>query len=149
LEFRIYQPILKRVFLFSFRTEALELFSKYAWEDGEIAQKEVTRYQGGPGQATAYKLGQQKITQMREYCEQELGDKFDLREFHYQILSTGSATEKYIDKHIKQYVKCTVDDLDEEVCDYILYPMPKSKTHYPDEGYEPFRRSRPFPARYA
>lgn len=131
------------------RTEALELFSKYAWEDGEIAQKEVTRYQGGPGQATAYKLGQQKITQMRDYCEQELGDKFDLREFHYQILSTGSATEKYIDKHIKQYVKCTVDDLDEEVCDYILYPMPKSKTHYPDEGYEPFRRSRPFPARYA
>jgi uncharacterized protein (DUF885 family) len=45
----------------------------------------VTRYQGGPGQATAYTLGQQKIIQMREYCEKELEDKFDLREFHYQI----------------------------------------------------------------
>jgi hypothetical protein len=93
----------------------------------------VTRYQGGPGQATAYTLGQQKIIQMREYCEKELEDKFDLREFHYQILSMGSATEQYMDRHIKQFVRCTmVDDLDDrdlDVCDYILYARPKLRTN--------------------
>ena len=120
------------------------MFSKYAWEDSDFAEKEVTRYQGGPGQATAYTLGQQKIIQMREYCEKKLGDKFDLREFHYQILSTGSATEQYIDQHIKQYVKCSVGDLDEEICDYILYA--KVKPHDHGEVYKSF--SGPFPDRY-
>ena len=126
------------------RTEALGMFSKYAWEDSDFAEKEVTRYQGGPGQATAYTLGQQKIIQMREFCEEKLGDKFDLREFHYQILSTGSATEQYIEQHIKQFVECSEGDLDEEVCDYILYARVKPHDH--DEAYESF--SGPFPDRY-
>lgn len=105
------------------------MFSKYAWEESDLAEKEVTRYQGVPGQATAYTLGQQKIIEMRKYCEQKLEDKFDLPDFHYQILSVGPSTEKYIDKHIKQYVKCVLDDTDNELCDYILYPMRKSKTN--------------------
>ena len=123
------------------------MFSKYAWEDGDLAEKEVTRYQGGPGQATAYKLGQQKIIQIREYCEQELGEKFDLREFHYQLLSTGSAPEQYIDKHIKQYVKCVLDEdsLDQDVCDYILHAKAKPPAGA-DVGYEWF--STPFPSQY-
>lgn len=119
------------------------MFSKYAWEESDLAEKEVTRYQGVPGQATAYKLGQQKIIEMRKYCEEKLEDRFDLREFHYQILSIGLSTERYIDKHIKQYVECALDDTDNELCDYILYPMPKSRPNNFDvqHRYEQVSRS--------
>ena len=125
------------------------MFSEYAWEESDLSEKEVTRYQGVPGQATAYKLGQQKFIEMRKYCEQELGEKFDLPDFHYQILSMGESTEKYIDKHIKQYVKCSLDDTDSEVCDYILNPVPKPRTNtygVIQRGYE--RISRPFRYQY-
>ena len=120
------------------------MFSKYAWEESDLAEKEITRYQGVPGQATAYKLGQQKIIEMRKYCEEKLEDRFDLREFHYQILSIGLSTEKYIDKHIKQYVECALDDTDNELCDYILYPMPKSRPNDFDVQHRYERVSRSF-----
>ncbi|XP_028402716.1 uncharacterized protein LOC114525533 [Dendronephthya gigantea] len=129
------------------RTEAIELFSKYAWDDSDFTHKEVTRYQGGPGQATAYKLGQQKIVEMREYCERKLEAKFNLQDFHYQILSIGSAPESYIDKHIKKYVKCLDDEeeSDEDECNEILYPMHKAKTSvYAEGGYEQFTRPSSF-----
>ena len=124
------------------RTKALELFSKYAWDESDFAHKEVTRYQGVPGQATAYKLGQQKIVEMREYCERELKGKFNVRDFHYQILSIGSAPESYIDKHIKKYVKCLTDEEpDEDECNDILYPTHKAKTSvFTEGGYERFTR---------
>ena len=35
------------------RDEAIELFKKYAWDDSDKTEKEITRYQGAPGQATA------------------------------------------------------------------------------------------------
>merc|ERR1712079_343083 len=73
------------------RAEALQYFADYAWDTGEMAQKEVTRYQSGPGQATAYMIGQVKIIQLREYAKKELGTKFSLKDFHYHILSQGSA----------------------------------------------------------
>ena len=134
--------------VFYCRTEALELFSKYAWEESDLAEKEVTRYQGVPGQASAYKLGQQKITEMRKYCEEKLEDRFDLREFHYQILSIGLSTEKYIDKHIKQYVECALDDTDNKLCDYILHPMPKSRPNDFDVQHRYERVSRSFFHKY-
>ena len=134
--------------VFYCRTEALELFSKYAWEESDLAEKEVTRYQGVPGQASAYKLGQQKIIEMRKYCEEKLEDRFDLREFHYQILSIGLSTEKYIDKHIKQYVECALDDTDNELCDYILHPMPKSRPNDFDVQHRYERVSRSFFHKY-
>ena len=99
------------------------LFSKYAWDDSDRAQKEVTRYQGAPGQATAYMLGQQKLMQLREYCKNKLGDKFNIREFHYQVLSQGSAPESYLDKHVKKYVKCIQGELKGENCNIILNPQ--------------------------
>lgn len=131
---------------FWLRTTALELFSKYAWDDSDSAEKEVTRYQGGPGQATSYTLGQQKIIEMRRFCEKKLGDKFELRDFHYQVLSTGSALEKYLEKHIKRYVECIQGDLDEDSCDYILYPkkLTKETDLYEFEKYELLKRRFPY-----
>ena len=47
--------------------------------------RQVTRYQSDPGQATAYMIGQLEIKKARKYAEDNLGDKFSLRDFHYQV----------------------------------------------------------------
>lgn len=107
------------------RDKALEYFSKYAWDDTDVAKKEVTRYQSDPGQATAYMIGQLEITRLRNYCKDELRDNFSLRDFHYQVLSQGSSPLAYLSDHVKKYVAC-VKDKGKEGCDVLLNPPKKS-----------------------
>ena len=67
--------------------EALKLFSIFAWDDTDKAAKDVIRYMGLPGQATAYTIGRAAIMKMRNETEKALGKDFDEKEFHYIILS--------------------------------------------------------------
>lgn len=53
-------------------------------------QTEVTRYIGWPGQATAYKVGELKILELRAMAKEELGEAFDLRDFHDHLLGAGA-----------------------------------------------------------
>ena len=48
--------------------------------------RQVTRYQGWPGQATAYMVGRLGILNAREYATTELGEQFSLKDFHYQVM---------------------------------------------------------------
>ena len=71
-----------------------------------IARAEITRYITWPGQATAYKVGQIKILELRKRAEEALGDNFDIREFHEIVLqSVGplEILEDQVNKYISSY----------------------------------------------
>ncbi len=65
---------------------------------------EVERYLAIPGQALAYKIGQLKIRELRTRAEQKLGAKFNVREFHSQILKDGSMPLAVLDAKIDRWI---------------------------------------------
>ena len=73
-----------------------------------------------PGHATAYMLGRLEIIRMRKKAERELGKHFNIRDFHYQLLSQGSAPIAYLRSHIDRYIRCVKKELTGEICDLIL-----------------------------
>lgn len=65
---------------------------------------EVERYMAIPGQALSYKIGQLKILSLRAQAEEALGDKFDLRAFHDQILTSGSLPMEVMELKINDWI---------------------------------------------
>ena len=67
-------------------------------------QTETDRYISWPGQALAYKTGELKIRELRARAEKELGDKFDLRDFHDAVLANGSVPLPVLEQAIERYI---------------------------------------------
>jgi uncharacterized protein (DUF885 family) len=65
---------------------------------------EVRRYMVWPGQATAYKIGMLKILELRAHAKTELGEDFDIREFHDTILGNGSLPLELLEKHVIRWI---------------------------------------------
>lgn len=65
---------------------------------------EVERYMAIPGQALSYKVGQLKILALRARAEKALGDKFDLKAFHDQILTSGSLPMEVMENKIDRWI---------------------------------------------
>ncbi len=64
---------------------------------------EVERYIGIPGQALSYKVGQRAIREMRTKAEQQLGEKFDVRKFHTQVLIDGALPMPILSDKIQRW----------------------------------------------
>ena len=72
------------------RQEAIDYFKDNAAKTEADIINEIDRYIGWPGQALAYKIGQLKMLELRSLAEKELGDRFDIRAFHDELLGAGA-----------------------------------------------------------
>ncbi len=90
------------------RQDAINLFLENSAKSQLDIENEVDRYIAWPGQALAYKIGQLKILELRNKSEELLGDKYDIKDFHYEVLKRGSLPldllEFYIDKWIEESI---------------------------------------------
>jgi uncharacterized protein (DUF885 family) len=84
---------------------ARDYMKQYAFQSETEINSESLRYSVDlPGQALAYKIGVEKFEELRERTKRELGDKFDIREFHQAVLGSGAMPMSILDKHIDWFI---------------------------------------------
>jgi uncharacterized protein (DUF885 family) len=66
---------------------------------------EIERYMAIPGQAVSYKIGQLKIRELRSKAEKQMGQQFDIKEFHNQVLETGCVPLQVLEDKIDLWIK--------------------------------------------
>ena len=86
------------------RDQMIEYFHKYTAMDEPNIQTEVDRYIGWPGQALAYKIGQLEILKLRDEARQRLGDKFDIRAFHDEVLGNGPLPLDVLQSEVENWI---------------------------------------------
>jgi uncharacterized protein (DUF885 family) len=87
------------------RERAIEyMLSKTGMTEAEVT-REIERYVVWPGQATAYKVGQLFMLRLRAMAENQLGDAFDIREFHEMILMNGAMPLEILEESVESWVE--------------------------------------------
>ena len=91
------------------RDDAINLFIENTAKSKLDIENEVDRYIAWPGQALAYKIGQLKILELRQKAERELGEKYDIKDFHHEILKRGSVPLDILEDYINDWISETLD----------------------------------------
>jgi len=86
------------------RQQVVDFFHDHSLIDEPDVQEETDRYMAWPAQALGYKIGQLEILKMRAYAKEQLGDRFDLRSFHDQVLSGGALPMDVLSDRIHEWV---------------------------------------------
>jgi uncharacterized protein (DUF885 family) len=86
------------------REQVVQFFHDHSAIDEVEVQSETDRYIVSPAQALSYKIGQLKILELRERAKQKLGDRFDIREFHDQVLGAGALPLSILEERINNWI---------------------------------------------
>ena len=86
------------------REQAIAYLREKEGSAEDDARQAIERYMAWPGQALAYKVGELKILQLRERARQQLGDRFDIRAFHTQVLGDGCMPLQMLEAKIDRWL---------------------------------------------
>ena len=94
------------------RQQAIDYFMKNAGKQEHDVIVEVDRYIVWPGQALAYKIGELKIKELRAFATDELGENFDIRAFHDEVLGKGAVPLSVLDANVRAWVGSILNNED-------------------------------------
>jgi uncharacterized protein (DUF885 family) len=86
------------------REQAIQYSLENEAESESSITSEIERYMANPGQALSYKIGQLNLIELRERGKQKLGDKFDIKEYHNQVLETGCIPLQLLEDKIDVWI---------------------------------------------
>ncbi|MFN8577746.1 MAG: DUF885 domain-containing protein [Candidatus Sericytochromatia bacterium] len=86
------------------RDKAIQYLHDKTGKSFDACAVEVDRYMSIPGQATAYKIGELKILELKQKFMNSKGDDFDIREFHDVILKNGAIPLNVLEDYVNEYL---------------------------------------------
>ncbi len=86
------------------RQQAIDYFMQNAAKTEADIVNEIDRYISWPGQALAYKVGQMKLSELRARAETVLGERFDVRAFHDEVLSRGALPLSLLEAQFERWL---------------------------------------------
>ena len=90
------------------RQDAINYFLDNSAKTQQDIINEVDRYINWPGQALAYKIGQLKILELKNRSKEKLGDLYDVKDFHHEVLKRGAIPLYMLEENIDAWIEDTL-----------------------------------------